>query len=349
MSMNDEIAKEVASATKKLSDTLNDLQKSLSSKVTALENANSISSIRKLEKYMVSQMSITTRTTDNSWIRLPSIIVRIGVPEKFRKEVLNIEKESDLDFLFDSDEVQSHANLMAAELIVNQIQKYDNELKAVNLEIVAYNTKLKDTFFNIAKQLGLQTTGGRYKRSKYETYHLEWYRELSGMFETSHSAPYESSYRERKSSIASYYNKIKDAIAKIQLEDAGRAALAEKKRREDAKLQELIAKYIEEPGDYTWNDLLEDVLSQDQYLKVAHLMAETRNGGSYKAVYYAASGLPDPEIADAILKTCANWEGDGRIFRDCEYNHSVLFAIVAKQNKELYDDYETICSKVSFD
>jgi len=351
MSMNNDIAKAVDSINTRVSKELEDLKKDLSAKVTALENINNISSIKKLEKYQIFTLNITSRSTDSHWTRLPSIVVRLNVSEKFRKEVLGYEKETDLDCTFDSNEVRSHADLMKAEWIINKIQEYDNELRNTNLEIVAHNTKLRDTFFNITKQLGLPMNTSKWKRNKLETVRLEWYSELSGMFETSHNAPSDSTYRDKKSYVAQFYHKIVNEIKKIKLEEEAKQALSEKKRREDVLLQALLQMYIPNfttGNDYTWNDLLEEVLNRNPYLEIAHLMVMARNdsGNGYKAIYRCASALPDPAIASSLMVTAGNWEGDGRIFRDCKYNYSELFKLV---EPELFRDYETIVSKVGID
>jgi len=38
----------------------------------------------------------------------------------------------------------------------------------------------------------------------------------------------------------------------------------------------------------------------------------------------------------------ANWDGDGRVFRDATWGYDALFGIVMSENQELYENYDKL-------
>ena len=43
----------------------------------------------------------------------------------------------------------------------------------------------------------------------------------------------------------------------------------------------------------------------------------------------------DQEIQDELQGLIDNWDGDGRVFRDCKWNYSTLYAMVTDEHSEL--------------
>lgn len=54
----------------------------------------------------------------------------------------------------------------------------------------------------------------------------------------------------------------------------------------------------------------------------------------------------DAKIANELWSYINEWDGDGRIFRDCTYNYEVIFGLV--ENQDLYNDYQKIKEYVSY-
>lgn len=100
-------------------------------------------------------------------------------------------------------------------------------------------------------------------------------------------------------------------------------------------------------------DVLELILSQDKYLRLAHAMKETRNdwsNGFYRVLYallcFKVENEFDNDVIDLIQAILDDEEddGDGRIFRDCEINYNDLYE---KVNSELFQDYERLLELVN--
>ena len=95
----------------------------------------------------------------------------------------------------------------------------------------------------------------------------------------------------------------------------------------------------------TAKDALEEILNQNKYLRLAHYLEMNRNDWN-DGCSYAVAGLTgfNPETAEdnAILaeinNLCADFDGDGRVFRDCTYNYGVLFSMVPQQLLRDYSD-----------
>lgn len=94
------------------------------------------------------------------------------------------------------------------------------------------------------------------------------------------------------------------------------------------------------------------LIRKNKYLYLAHYLLKNRNDWTDGASY-AECGLNgfsvgtdprDKEIFDEISGLCNDFEGDGRVFRDCLNNYDSLFAIVAQSDPTLYADYTRLCA-----
>ena len=98
-----------------------------------------------------------------------------------------------------------------------------------------------------------------------------------------------------------------------------------------------------------WCDILDVVLNKDKYLYLAYSLERNREDWN-EGCRYAESGLCnfevesdlDKKIYADIREYIDNWEDymDGRVFRDCEYNYSVLYELV--EDKGLMDDFNLV-------
>jgi len=102
-----------------------------------------------------------------------------------------------------------------------------------------------------------------------------------------------------------------------------------------------------------WEDLLDIVINKNKYLYLAYYLEKNR--GDWNDGYsYAETGLDnftienelDQDIHNDIYSYIENWDGDGRVFRDCNYNYSYLYGIVADLESDLYKDFQVIKENV---
>ena len=91
---------------------------------------------------------------------------------------------------------------------------------------------------------------------------------------------------------------------------------------------------------------LESIRAEDKYLSLGYYLEQNRNDWS-DGPDFAEQGLNkftidspvDLQIEECIQNLISNWDGDGRVFRGCEYSHEVLYGMV---DKELMTRYEKI-------
>lgn len=129
----------------------------------------------------------------------------------------------------------------------------------------------------------------------------------------------------------------------------------EKKKKEEEeavhKVALLRAKYTPDDTSSSYEDILEGILDKDKYLHLAHYLQENRNDWN-DGYDYAETGLSnfsvdspeDESIYNCISGLIENWDGDGRVFRDCEYDYGTLYGMV--ESKGLMVDYHKVVSLI---
>lgn len=136
-----------------------------------------------------------------------------------------------------------------------------------------------------------------------------------------------------------------DQIKKLQVKQQEKEQ-REKNLIKSRELAQLQVKYNLEPIT-NFEDVLDVILDKNKYLHLAYWLERNRgdwNDGSH----YAECGLngfvvetdTDQQIHDNIQYHIDDWCGDGRVFRDCEWNYSVLYGMV--EDEELMKDFETV-------
>ena len=86
-------------------------------------------------------------------------------------------------------------------------------------------------------------------------------------------------------------------------------------------------------------EILEDTLTKDKYLNLAYMLECNRNDWN-DGPDFAERGLngfnietkQDQEIYDEISHHISDWDGDGRVFRDCDWNYSRIYEMVKDVN-----------------
>lgn len=138
--------------------------------------------------------------------------------------------------------------------------------------------------------------------------------------------------------------KYQEVVRQVQQKE--REAQAEKaKVQKQHQIALLRAKYTPDNAESNEWDIREKILAQDKYLNLAYWLEKNRGDWS-DGCDYAETGLngftveteQDQEIYDNIQSYIDDWCGDGRCFRDCTWNYSVLYSLV--ENQQLVADLE---------
>lgn len=222
-----------------------------------------------------------------------------------------------------------------------------------NIPAIENNQKVREKITQIMKDIGIPNN---YSTSEFKT------QRSRTKTTTTHSAGYlgdlqrnvpVSDESERmltliKSAVESlrrHADTLKTNIRK-ELQEAEKTEKAKKEILAKARLQ---VKYgLDE--DFEWSDVLDVLDKKDKYFMLARASEETRGywGEGFGKVEYALDRFvveteEDKEIEKEyaeILEEHNNGDcEDGRVWRDCEYNYSVLFG---KVSEEIMKDYETL-------
>ena len=161
---------------------------------------------------------------------------------------------------------------------------------------------------------------------------------------------YESLVRTTKRTLSKVESQASEYLREISKAEKQKE-LEEKKKEEIQELARFQVKY-DTKGE--WEDVLKQILEKDKYLVLAHYLLKNRENWN-EGYHYAKIGLnrfeeespEEIEIAKEIrniIEDENSYPCDGRVFRDCKYNYSKLFA---KVDKALFEDYETVKGKLS--
>ena len=97
--------------------------------------------------------------------------------------------------------------------------------------------------------------------------------------------------------------------------------------------------------------LLEKLLSINKYLTLAYWLYRNRcdwtDGPDYAEVglnSFKVENVRDQAIYDDIQSYITNWDGDGRIFRDCDYNYKTLASMTIEENPDLQEVWDELIS-----
>ena len=139
-----------------------------------------------------------------------------------------------------------------------------------------------------------------------------------------------------------------DQIAEEKKKQLEAAEQEEEKMKWNKQLAVLANKYGL-PITADENEILETILSRDKYLLLGDALIRNRLDWS-DGPSLVRNELENFVVCDDIdkaiyanLSDCvSNWDGDGRVFRDCEYNYNRLFSMV---DESLLNDYKMIIRK----
>lgn len=130
-----------------------------------------------------------------------------------------------------------------------------------------------------------------------------------------------------------------------------KSAAAEQERKALARAV-LVAKIAEKYGldiSSDQDDVIAELRRRDKYLDLSISMEETRNDwndGPYAVKVairrFSVDNKTDEAIEEEISNLVENWDGDGRVFRDCHWNYNNLYGMA---DKEIMDDYRRLVNE----
>lgn len=239
---------------------------------------------------------------------------------------------------------------------IDAFAELDKENHLENVKRVTSNKTTEAKIFDILEQVGISSSYYGYKTSRSskstKMYH-SFPSEIRKQIPTQYS---ENKLDELKKTLIDQVKKIwNDEIYKMK-QVRVKKEKEEKEKEYNKKLALLLAKYDLELTD-SWKELNEAIIDKSKYLRLAHYLEANRNDWT-DGYSYADSGLSnfvtESDLDNKIYNDISSymydkWDGDGRVFRDCEYNYSVIYSIAAKEDPQLYKDYQTVQEHLEFE
>lgn len=227
---------------------------------------------------------------------------------------------------------------------------YQDSLSVVqqNRHIVATNERIKARLIEVITNAGLpKTVSVRRARSRYkwDSVDTDWYSAVSRHIPTNDQWPLlQDSYKSWLSQCDSWERQINEERASKE------RAAREEKRKVDVEIfrRAMVAKYGLDADSGMWA-VRDKILSANKYLRLAHYLQLNRGDWS-DGCDFARQGLReftveygiDREIVDEVRGFCDDWDGDGRVFRDCNWNYTRLFEMVEERSADLMADYRKL-------
>jgi hypothetical protein len=165
--------------------------------------------------------------------------------------------------------------IMITNQIIDEVYKRDEKMHLDNLIKLETNKELKQSIFNLLKQVGISDQyydfpTSRSKKKDWIKY--SWVNEIGGQIPTGYS---QSKLTDLKKSILEKFKSTYESeLKKIKLKKLEEMK-AEKEKEQNKKLALLLAKY-DLDLDNTWNDLLDIIIDKNKYLYLAYYLEKNR-------------------------------------------------------------------------
>lgn len=231
-------------------------------------------------------------------------------------------------------------------MLEQNIQTIEEAHKS-NIEAIENNKLVKEKVAFVMAQIGMPTTYSKtyYKSARSRTPTTEstragWFDDVARI---AVSDGYEAKISSAKQAFESLKKKAEEEKRLIREQERTKEK-EEKAKKEVLAKARLQVKYnlTEDSG---WGEVIHALDKKDKYFMLARAMNDVRNdwNDGFGRVEWAISQFvieteEDKEIEAEINEILESEERDGRIFRDCNYNYSVLYQ---KVNPEIMQDYET--------
>lgn len=223
-------------------------------------------------------------------------------------------------------------------------------IAASNKLIADANKLLLDRAVTFLKGIGLpEHVSVRKPRSTYKTVEVrtDWSSAILQHIPTNGWGNPEQTYNEQLKAIGDWEKKLSDAEAQSK-----RSREADEKVRTGiAVAGKLCEKYGVSIGDATPDVVRDAILERDKYLRLAYWLE--RNRGDWSDGHdFAETGLrrfeatnaTDNEIVKELWELINDWDGDGRVFRDCTWNYTAIGALADADAAKDYHEIVEFCT-----
>lgn len=234
--------------------------------------------------------------------------------------------------------------------LLDQKTKEIEEIHAKNLSSIENNKIVRDKLEKLLKSIGLPEsyrTRDYKSRARFPKYISVAAGYKSDLGNIVISDGYESAINDikRKREQLTTWVEAKKLVVQKEKEEKEKKELEVKRIRQFGVI---AGRYCLTEND-SEHDLLEVILSKDKYLKLGHFLLKNREDCN-DGYSYAECGLngfniesEEDKLIVADIQNCIdNWDGDGRIFRDTEYNYDHCFSLI--KDEQLYKDYQLVKS-----
>lgn len=338
-----------------LIEDLNKMKEIASNKFKKLEESTGLTKIQHLQKLRLESFSVRLATKHDGWSNDKPILrvewngydIDKFIEENCLAKGIHFERNWHYVYIyFKEDSTDSLENMVT---FIEAMAQADKETHKQNVEKVRINQTTEKRLFDILEQVGISSTYYGYKTSRSRDTTKMYYSfpsEIRKQIPTNYS---ETRLDDLRKSLIDKVKKIwNDETYKMKQKRMEKEK-AEKEKEQNKKLALLLAKYDLELTD-SWEDLEDVIINKNKYLRLAYYLEKNRNDWT-SGYDYAESGLScfraESEIDHKIEEDIEsymydNWGGDGRVFRDCTYNYSVLYHMAAEQDLQLYKDFEVV-------
>ncbi len=224
-----------------------------------------------------------------------------------------------------------------------------------NLLICENNRKVKEVALAFLIKLGFKEKKYDYASSRKknkEWVSSAWFGEFQNHFVVSCDYTWNEFQRWAKQQIdgVKKYNLEKEIETKRVAEEQ---VIKLKAAEKTALIVKIVEKYKLDFNEPIPNvgDVILRLAEKNKYLFLAYYLflnrSDWNDGSNYASIGigrfcdFPATGI-DNDIISCITDLINDWEGDGRVFRDCEWNYDRLFSIVKEQDPELNADWEKL-------
>lgn len=245
--------------------------------------------------------------------------------------------------------VKDYRTPSAARSELTELFELSKSIGEENKQAAAHNLQVLEKLKAIIAAMGIPTTVRRRKPKSRswatETVTCDWFAEMQMAFPLSDGwQRIEDRHKEKLEAIAQWEKQDEAAKRTAQLQREEQ----ERKDKYTRLAASMATRYgltpIAEP-----DDVFNAVLEADKYLRLAYWLQRNR-GDWNEGPHYASVGLRtfteeddrDRAVVECVSGDIDDWCGDGRIFRDNEWNYGRLFEIAGERNPQAMADYTAL-------
>lgn len=243
--------------------------------------------------------------------------------------------------------VRSYQSPDQAGLEIEAIYQKCLALKAANQAAIKNNMLVYDSLRKLITAIGIPSSynkivNNRSRRMKIVA--CDWVDGLKA------SIPMQDKWEEFQNTYNEKMKEISDW--KKQIVNCERHRQQEEQKNKWRERVAMLADKYGLPISSDANEVLEVIFNRSKYMALADAMIRNRIDWSdgpdivrSELRHFAVENDIDKLIYECLSNCVNNWDGDGRVFRDCEYNYNKLFSMA---DKSLFDDYKILVEGMEY-